>query len=105
MTEHDRNTHEVRRAKWPLRRMQDWILSGFTLTILGSMLMFGAKVIRTHSRWMDTVERVSIFQDQEEKVWHPRTIANEKKLDVMEAKFDLILSDLDEIKRRLPRRG
>ena len=97
--------HEHRRDRWPIRRLQDYLQILTILSLIGGGTVVAVTVIRKHSRWMDAVERIGAFQNEEVKVWHPKTLEIERRTEMLEVKMDLMLKKIDRIELKLDRRA
>jgi len=79
-------------------------MSGFTLTMLIGILMFGVKAIRAHSKWMDQIQDVNTAQLKFDTEWKPKIIAHDMALSVVNAKLDIIIRNQEEFIKGLRRR-
>ena len=85
--------------------MQDWIMSSLTLSMIGVVFVFGVKVIRAHSKWMDTIAEITVFDSEFEKVWKPEILTHSKEIAVLKSNQTLVLEILARIENKIDRRS
>jgi len=92
------SNNEHPRSKWPIRRIQDWLNLISIASVLCTFSIFGVKLVRIHTHVVDEIHTI----ESDHSVILPRLAKVEEREDVVDAKLDMILSDVREIKRRLP---
>ena len=93
VNDHDRLPYDRRKPPQMsfFGHLWNWARSGFTIAMLAGIVIFGVKVVRAHSFWMDQTTQTILFQNEIKTDWHPMILEQKQALSNLNVKIDLLL--------------